>query len=227
MYCSLSCGGNGLFALIPINDNGTKEDYLSIYNALIDDFKAMDINLDGQTSNPNRLRYASYDNNPYYNYNATIYTNRKTIQVRHIASTQSAANVDYNLSEKDMETFLKAIKDIEEKHLILTTEHSSDTTKGNKRNTIYLGSVLYSLLGEDGRQFLHICRSQRKGYSEQKTNETFNYCADYVEEKGLHYKINAFIDLYHLALNDYYKQQEEENQKACNITVPKEYQIRK
>ena len=63
----------------------------------------------------------------------------------------------------------------------------------NHRDTLYLASVLYSLYGEDGREYLHIMRKQRDGYNEKKINDLFDYCK---KNSKNHYSVLALVQKY-------------------------------
>lgn len=66
----------------------------------------------------------------------------------------------------------------------------------NHRDTLYLASVLYSLYGEDGREYLHIMRKQRDGYNEKKINDLFDYCK---KNSKNHYSVLALVQKYRKA----------------------------
>lgn len=221
LYSSLSCGGRGLFAIIPIDDNGKEDDFKAIAKALIDYYKGKGITLDGSCTNPNRLRFISYDDKPYINEKALIYDKRKqdtTPQYKIAERAETAANKV--LTDTDLRRFKLMLKDIEEKHLQLTTCHSS---KDNQRNSLHLCSVLYSLFGYGAKPYFGIMRSQRKG--------TVNYndfydSAKNVEKEQTQYYFGAFVDLYKQAGGDYdnimkeeQRQYEEENNERCYIDV--------
>ncbi|MEI8086201.1 MAG: BT4734/BF3469 family protein [Paludibacter sp.] len=66
-YCGYSASGLGVWALIPLFDPIR---HLEHFRALQEVFKHIDITIDESCSNINRLRFASYDNEPYINENA-------------------------------------------------------------------------------------------------------------------------------------------------------------
>ena len=66
-YCGYSASGLGVWALIPLFDQ-TK--HLEHFKALQEVFKTIGLTIDESCSNVNRLRYASYDKEPYINENA-------------------------------------------------------------------------------------------------------------------------------------------------------------
>ena len=63
-YCGYSCSGKGVWALIPIFDT-TK--HLEHFKALEVVFQRIGLTIDSSCKNVNRLRFASYDPEPYLN----------------------------------------------------------------------------------------------------------------------------------------------------------------
>jgi len=70
-YCGYSASGLGVWALIPLFDPTR---HLEHFRALQKVFKLIDITIDESCSNVNRLRFASYDNEPYINENANPFS---------------------------------------------------------------------------------------------------------------------------------------------------------
>lgn len=70
-YCGYSASGLGVWALIPLFDP-TK--HLEHFRALQIQFKYIGLSIDNSCSNVNRLRFASYDNEPYINPNAKAFS---------------------------------------------------------------------------------------------------------------------------------------------------------
>ena len=66
-YCGYSCSGKGVWALIPIFDT-TK--HMEHFKALEIVFQRIGLTIDSSCKNINRLRFASYDPEPYLNENA-------------------------------------------------------------------------------------------------------------------------------------------------------------
>lgn len=66
-YCGYSCSGKGVWALIPLFDT-TK--HLEHFKALEVIFQRIGLTIDGACKNVNRLRFASYDPEPYINQDA-------------------------------------------------------------------------------------------------------------------------------------------------------------
>lgn len=71
MYCGLSASGKGVSCIIPYEDYTKHKLY---FNALEQEFKDMGIVVDSSCSDICRLRFYSYDEHPYVNPDAEIYT---------------------------------------------------------------------------------------------------------------------------------------------------------
>lgn len=76
MYSSMSVGGRGMYALIPILEEN-KNDFKGVFKALESDFKGLGLTLDSSCINVNRERYMSYDKAEYWNTKCEIYDKKK------------------------------------------------------------------------------------------------------------------------------------------------------
>ena len=167
LYCAKSVGGKGLFCLIRVN--GSKDEYLKHWYALKDDFEGIGLQIDESCKDLSRLRFVSYDTEPYINYQATIYNKKKIT----IPSTnyQATPQPNKNLSNDSVMADLKNImEDVAKNHIQLSKNH---------HDTLYLSNVLSSVMGEDGRKYLHIIRQQREGYDQTKTDCLFDYSLEH------------------------------------------------
>lgn len=165
MYSSLSVGGKGMYALIPIKE-ANKNDFKSVFNALNEDFKALGLTLDSSCINVNRERYISYDDNEYWNTKAEIYTKKISIPTQvNTTLLRGGDNANKPLTAREFSKVKSMVEDIKENHLQLTKNHT---------DTLMLANCLSNILGEEGRQLLHIIRQQRSGYDEYKTDRTFD-----------------------------------------------------
>jgi hypothetical protein len=70
-YCGYSASGLGVWALIPIKDTSK---HIEHFRALEVVFERVGLKIDSGCSNVNRLRFCSYDPNPYFNENATVFS---------------------------------------------------------------------------------------------------------------------------------------------------------
>lgn len=183
LYAAKSVGGKGLFCLVRLD--GSKDDYIKHWYALKDDFEGIGYKVDESCKDVSRLRFISHDENPYINYHAEVYTRKKEIQIK----TPSTLSLGKNDNEKgltptEQNTLENMMKDIATNHLQLSKNHA---------DTLYIASVLSSLCGEDGRQYLHVIRQQRSGYDAIKIDDLYDYAAANNTE---HYTLGALIMKY-------------------------------
>lgn len=188
LYCAKSVGGKGLYCIVRLD--GDIDDYKAHWYALKDDFEGIGYKVDISCKDISRLRFVSYDENPYINYKATIYTKKKEIQI-FTPSTHCHllnGNETKGLTPQEQKILEDIITDVQTNHLQLSKNHA---------DTLYVASVLSSIMGEDGRQYLHIIRKQRSGYDERKIDDVF----DYVQANNTeHYTLGALRKKYKEAI---------------------------
>ena len=165
MYSSLSVGGKGMYALLPIAEEN-KNDFKAVFNALNEDFKALGLTLDGSCVNVNREKYMSYDDDEYWNTKCEIYTKKINIPTQaHDTHKRVESSAKTTLTEKDKQKVDLMIEDIKANKIQLTKNHT---------DTLGLGNAIANVWGEEGRGLFHLIRSQREGYDEYKTDKTFD-----------------------------------------------------
>ncbi|BBA28641.1 AAA family ATPase [Prevotella melaninogenica] len=189
MYSSMSVGGKGMYALIPILESN-KNDFKAVFKALEEDFKALGLTLDSSCINVNRERYMSYDDNEYWNTQCEIYDRKisKPTQVNTHPS-KVGENAKTTLTAREFSKVRDMVKDIKENRLILTKNHT---------DTLMIANCLANIWGEEGRQLLHIIRQQRSGYDEFKTDENYTYVLDHLDE-GEKFNIGFLFSKYNQA----------------------------
>lgn len=179
MYSSISVGGKGMYALIPIAEDN-KNDFKAVFKALESDFKGLGLTLDCSCINVNRERYMSYDDNEYWNTKAEIYDKKISIPTQvNTHPSKVGDNAKTTLTEKDKEKVDLMIEDIKANKIQLTKNHT---------DTLGLGNAIANVWGEEGRELFHLIRSQRSGYDSFKTDRTFDdmlYNNDEGERYGL------------------------------------------
>ena len=156
-YCSLSVSGNGLFAVIPLR---YPEKYLLQFRQLQHDFYRMGITIDAACSDITRMRCVSYDAHPIINENAIPYEGiyMEPPKVRRYLSYR-------NIRENDILSEVAACcKQIEQRGIDITDGYDQWLKVGCSLAT----------LGEDGRDFFHLCSQQSMDYNESKTDKMFS-----------------------------------------------------
>ena len=165
MYSSISVGGRGMYALIPILDEN-KNDFKGVFKALEEDFIKLGLKLDSSCVNVNRERYMSYDDNEYWNKQCEIYTRKINIPTQvHTHPSKVGENAKKTLTPREFSDVKSMVEDIKRNKLQLSKNHT---------DTLGLGNAIANIWGEEGRELLHIIRSQREGYDEYKTDKTFD-----------------------------------------------------
>lgn len=179
MYSSISVGGRGMYALIPILEEN-KNDLKGVFNALNEDFIKLGLKLDSSCINVNRERYMSFDDNEYWNKQCEIYTKKISIPTQvNGHPTRVEINANKPLTEKDKQKVDLMIEDIKANKIQLTKNHT---------DTLGLANAIANVWGEEGRELFHLIRSQRSGYDSFKTDRTFDdmlYNNDDNERYGL------------------------------------------
>ena len=162
LYCAKSVGGCGLFALVRVG--GTIQDFKAYWMALKEDFANIGLQIDESCKDLSRLRFVSYDEKPYINYQATQYNKKKiTKPSNHYQAPSQTHNQNKDCVLAELQNIME---EVQQNHLQLSKNHS---------DTLYLANVLSSLCGEQGRKYLHIIRRQRGGYDQQKTDNLYDY----------------------------------------------------
>lgn len=186
MYSSLSVGGKGMYALIAISENN-KNDFKGVFNALNEDFIKLGLKLDSSCVNVNRERYISYDDKEYWNTKAEIYTKKLNIPTQvNTHPSKVGDNANKPLTAKDKQKVNEMIEDIKANKLQLSKNHD---------DTLKIANAIANIFGEEGRELLHLIRSQRSGYDEFKTDCLFDYVLDHLDDKeryGLGFLISKY-----------------------------------
>ena len=189
MYSSLSVGAKGMYALIPILEEN-KNDFKGVFNALKEDFKALGLTLDGSCVNVNRERYMSHDKAEYWNTKCEIYDKKLNIPTQvHTHPSKVGENANKPLTAREYNKVRDIVKDIKENRLQLTKNHT---------DTLMLANCIANVWGENGRELIHIIRSQREGYDEFKTDCNYDYVLDHLEE-GEKFNIGFLFSKYNEA----------------------------
>ena len=186
MYSSMSVGGRGMYALIPILEDN-KNDFKGVFKALESDFNKIGLKLDCSCINVNRERYMSYDDKEYWYTKCEIYTKKISIPTQvNGHPTRVEINANKPLTAKDKQKVNEMIEDIKANKIQLSKNH---------RDTLAIANCLANILGEEGRDLLHIIRSQRSGYDEFKTDCNFDYVLNNLDDNeryGLGFLISKY-----------------------------------
>lgn len=164
-YCSLSASGNGCFAIFQLSH---PENHPGHFLALQRLFKSrLGIVIDGQCKDVKRLRFATFDPEPYINDNAMPFRIiDATITPKH-NPTKAPLTMAPRTWNESPETTLDKVARLTEEVVRL----GIDLTDGYSK-WIEIGMALANL-GEDGREFFHAVSSVYPGYDRAKADTKF------------------------------------------------------
>lgn len=165
-YAALSVSGNGVFGIIPIaypQRHGEQFDALR-QEFLID----YDLKLDKQCRDTTRLRFLSYDPEPYINEQAEVYEGVEVFQRYEAQPSRTDAEGDERKVQICVERILERGIDIA-------------STYEEWRNL----AVALSNLGENGRHYYHLLSSVNPKYRVQDTNQKFDVALNEAKPIGL------------------------------------------
>ena len=164
-YCSLSASGKGCFAIIRLSH---PENHLGHFLALQRLFKSrLSIVIDGQCKDVKRLRFASYDSEPYINDNAEPFRIIDAATKPKNNPTKASMVMGQRSWNENPEATLDKVALLTEK----VVRRGIDLTDGYS-NWVEIGMALASL-GEAGREFFHAVSSVYPGYDRTKADTKF------------------------------------------------------
>ena len=151
-YISLSVSANGYFLILPLR---YPEFHKQQFEQLKRDFSKMGITIDPACGDVSRLRCLSYDPHPYINPDAVPYEG-------YYVEPKPFINYQYS-GDGVLDKVAKCCERIEANGIDITGDYQSWFT---------VGCALASL-GEQGRQFFHVCSSQNPKYNRAETDNKF------------------------------------------------------
>ena len=171
-YCGLSVSGTGLWGVIPI---AFPDKHKQHFEALKKDFSSLGIEIDGKPKNVASLRGYSFDDEGYFNHEATIYTNvfEPKPQVLKIPSFTISPDRTKSRVENLIQQISKNRKDI----------------TGNYSTWFELGCAFSNEFGELGREYFHLISQYHEGYNYKKTDKQFTHCL----KKKYRFSISTFF----------------------------------
>lgn len=164
-YCSLSASGNGCFAMFRLSH---PENHLRHFLALQRLFKSrLGIVIDGQCKDVKRLRFATFDPEPYINDNAMPFRIIDAATNPKHNLTKTTVVMGQRTWDESSEATLDKVARLTE----LVVRRGIDLTYGYS-NWIEIGMALANL-GEAGREFFHAVSSVYPGYDRAKADTKF------------------------------------------------------
>jgi hypothetical protein len=173
-YAGLSASGN-VWALIPVT---SPEFHANHFEALKTELSDYGIKIDVSGKNIGRKRFYSYDEKPYFNYEAKQYGTINSTIFYNRYETQQKSRTD------DIRKIKLLIKEIDQQAIDIT---------GSYRNWLLIGFCMVSNFGEYGRYFFHEISKHHPNYSEAATDKQFNHCLRYL--RGNSYSLGTVFNL--------------------------------
>lgn len=189
MYCGLSASGKGLFCIVPYADDA---EHRGVFKSLECDFEKMGINIDKSCIDECRLRFYSYDENPYINRNAENY--KYDVYSSNILENKHKQKKSYKTKPPKPQTLL--IPNVIETFLRpnnLVLESGTPLTKKQKverllneiiRNQvdityyyddwIAIGNIIKNMFDEEGRDLFHKVSSFYPNYDYDETDSEYS-----------------------------------------------------
>ncbi len=169
LYASKSISGDGYFALIKLATDDFRGHYLAIEKEL----KGYGITTDKSCKDISRLRFASYDESPYYNPDATSYclveedfvsSSSNQGRERYTASNSYAPSQLVSTTEESLKRLEGAIEEME----------SSGHCVPDDYDTWFRLGCSCASAGETGRSYFHRLSSTSSKYDPQECDEEFD-----------------------------------------------------
>lgn len=159
-YCGHSCGGEGYFCIIPI---AKPERYKEHYRSLQALFARNGITVDKQCCDIGRLRYVSYDPEPYINDEAETY--RYAVLESHASRNEGMRPTAEQEAAARGYRICKLVALVREKEIDITPD---------RKEWINVGLALCTEMGEAGREAFHALSRYYHDYDCNYTDETYS-----------------------------------------------------
>ena len=153
LYAGHSIRGKGWFAIFRI---AYPDKHTAQFDALQRDFASSGLVIDRACKDVSRMRFISYDPEPYVNEAATLY-NKVWVEPK------PTPHVNYSGNE-DMEQVEKCCRIITDRGIDITADYN---------DWFRVGAALASL-GEPGRSLFHMVSSQNEKYKAAETDKKFD-----------------------------------------------------
>lgn len=158
-----SCSGSGYFALVPL---AFPDRHKEQFAALLDEYSRLGIMIDRKCGDVTRVRFASYDDNPYVNVDAVPYDGIAPVARPPMLAPKAPA-VAARADSGDA-----LIRKVEA--LVSKLERNCIDITGDYGDWIRIGFALASLPGQIGRAFFHRVSQLNSRYDPAQCDAKFN-----------------------------------------------------
>ncbi len=179
-YCGRSCGGEGYFVLIPIENTDKHREH---YNSLIEDFTRCDVQVDKSCRNLSRTRIISFDDDAYFNYKAVVYSRMKEEEEleqledghKKIEKTHSKKQTLFRSDVLERIEYEDCKFDVE--LVIMLIERKEVDITADYNDWVKVGAALANQFGEEGRKYFHRVSCFYPEYKRYETDCKYKSCA--------------------------------------------------
>jgi len=161
-YCGLSVSAKGVYAIIPLLYPDKHEAH---FKALQKIFAGKGIVIDTSCRDVTRLRGYSWDDSPYINHNAELFTDVIEPIPRPVKK-QRGNSVGRSVTKRNVEQCIDII-----------TENCIDITE-NREHWLGIGFALSNEFGEDGREYFHQVSQYHAEYDFDESEIKYSDCLE-------------------------------------------------
>lgn len=167
LYCGLSVSGQGCFAIIPIKHKDRHKGHFKALSRIIAD--RLGIRIDEACKDVTRLRFVSYDESPYLNESARVFS---IVDMDEEAPVNRQEVGEYFSADTDLAEIEALVGQLEDRDIDLCSYRSS--TDGTTDYATWLKMAFaFASLGEEGEDlFLRVCRLY-PDHSEERSRRKF------------------------------------------------------
>lgn len=198
-YSAISVSGQGLFALIRLDDVDSTETFKEYYTALEEYFKWKGIVIDGACKDPTRLRYISYDPTPYTNESALVWSYRTPVYIP-MKYGQNYSVTDVRVPKKRY-VASSTVTDAQKMEYILSDVTSNGIViNPNHTDTLTMSAAIANSFGSDGWEYFTALNTPKHGYDAADVKYQTMYEQD-VSSPKREATFGSLVDLYKKAKN--------------------------
>lgn len=199
-YCGISASGNGLYAMVLIENSAMHKQH---FNALVELYAKLGIEVDKQCSDVSRARFYAYDQDAYINKNAIPYTNfieatniiqtsktNKMKKVKNITEEVKVTAVETQRTERSFENMILD-SNFEDEYILVKPKNTSgakikelikiiiqqrvDITR-EYNDWLKIAGIINNNFPEEGRDLFHAISSFYPNYSFAQADRFYTSC---------------------------------------------------
>ena len=193
-YSAVSVSGKGLLALILLESVDSPEKFNEYFNALKTYFNGKGIVIDKSCKDPTRLRYITYDPNPYTNENALVWCYRTPRYVPMKTRHNNTPSDPYIPKKRFVST--STLTDTQKMEYILSDVKNNDIViNPTHDDTLTMSAALANTFGQDGWSYFTALNTPKHGEDAADPKYETLYNQD-VSSPSRETTFGSLVDLY-------------------------------